>query len=377
MTNSTLTLALQTADTTLAMRLPYQFCKGFAADGWTVTVLVVAAPQNAGVTMLWNTVPVERIGTGSRQRAILQLGLRLLRRPRHVLAASSIWDRHTYFLALARCLFGSPYVLFLDTFEYKASSTWRGRLRDTLRYGVVLRGANVVLAETPAAFAAIRRCFPRATVLQVPFCLWRGEMQTVEREWDTRPTRQPVILYAGRIIRRKRIDDLISAFSRLALAFPTWRIDIRGVAEDEDYWKQLQAQAQDLGLTERVRFLPPVFGDELYKLYAETELFCLPSEGEGMPSVITEAMFFGGAIVAANSGCLAYQLDNGSCGLLHAPGDVDALTLHLQTLMHSPDNRDKLRAKARARAETVFAWETYYPHMKAAFAQAIHADKAR
>ena len=92
---------------------------------------------------------------------------------------------------------------------------------------------------------------------------------------------------------------------------------------------------------------------------------------EGMPTTIHEAMYFGGAIVAANSGVISYQLDGGDCGLIFEPGDIDCLTGHLETLMSSEMEREKFLKKAQKRLLEVFTWERYFDSIKSTFGQLV------
>jgi glycosyltransferase involved in cell wall biosynthesis len=122
-----------------------------------------------------------------------------------------------------------------------------------------------------------------------------------------------------------------------------------------------------------VRLLPGITGEALYRRYREISIFALPSEGEGMPTTITEAMYFGGAIVAGISGSVQYQLDNGRCGCLHNASDLNLLSDHLQTLMASNALRETYMILARNRMLSLFVWEQYFPELEFQFQQLVRA----
>lgn len=369
-----LIFATQYTDPTVAMRPHFRLCKGFAASGWHVEIVMPATPENKPLTTLWGNVRVCKIEANGRRAQIIKMGLRFLGRRRKRIVVSFVWDWHCFFLALSKILFRNPYAVFLDTFEYHAVSRPLARLREKIRYGFVLRNADVILAETPPSLERAQKHFPRSAPLFAPPCFWRSELSAIEEGWQAEgyaPKRKPVILLAGRVVPRKNIHDLITAFSMIAKELPEWSIDIRGIADDADYFHRLQDLASSLGLAERVNFLPPVYGDDLYKLYRETSVFCLPSEAEGMPSAIMEAMYFGGAIVAANGGCMAYQLGFGECGMIHSPRDVQQLSRCLESMMSSPSTREAYMEKAKRRMNEVFNWEAHYPGIEKQFQRLV------
>ena len=382
-----LTYAIQHLDETAANRAPYLLCKGFVQAGWNVEIVTTEdAERNAGMDRLWNSVPIHKVGHTGARRKQLKLGLRLLLPPaRNRIAISWVWDWHCFALALAKRLFGSPYAIVLDTYTFKASPGGAQRLREGLRYGFVLRHADVILAEAPKCLEHARRHLAGSSrSLLVPSCYWMADLRAVESRWESErydPPRRPVILYVGRILPRKNIHDLIAAFHQVSHAFPEWSIEVRGPVADPDYLRRLRAQAAELGLEDRVRFFEAEWGEDVYRRYREAAIVALPSQAEGFPSMILEAMFFGGAIVASSVGYVGYQLGEDeredAAGLLHAAGDVDALSGHLQALMASPDLRAGLAARARKRLLDLFTWERYFPMLESTFREIIERSRAR
>lgn len=369
-----LTYAIQYFDQTGPMRAPYLICKAFLEAGWQVDIQTMAGPDNDAMKLAWEQVPLHKIGGAKRQLTLLKLAASLVRKRRGHIVLSFIWDWHCYGLLLAKWLFGSPYALALDTYVHRSGATRGLRLREALRYGPLLRNADLILAECPDAAAAARRYTQNLTVMQVPFCLWQRDFETLEAKWAAegfRPQREKVILYAGRLVERKHIHDLIAAFSRLAVDFPEWALEIRGLPASAAYKERLDALIAESNCAERVRFLPGLTGEALYRRYREIAIFALPSEGEGMPTTITEAMFFGGAIVAGISGALRHQLEDGRCGCLHEAGNVATLTTHLRTLMTSESLRETYMVRARARMLSLFVWERYFPELETVFREML------
>ncbi len=366
----TLSYAIQYFDETGAMRAPYLICRGFLAAGWNVEIITTASEKNRTIEFAWGTVPVRKISGPGKKIKLIKLALILLKQRRNHIVMTTVWDWHNLGLALAKIFFKSPYVLRLDTYAYKSSPNFWGCLKEMFRYRWGIKNASIILAETPFSFAHTRQFFRGPDVLQVPSCLWLADLKAIEARWTAagyHPRREHIIFFAGRIVERKNIHHLLQAFARLKDAFPDWRVEIRGPIVSSSYYDQLQQIIEDNGLNNRVHLLPALSGEWLYHRYRETAIYALPSEQEGLPTTIYEAMYFGGAIVAGISGGVDYQLENGECGLLHSPGDVDTLTAHLNTLMASPATRNRYMTKARARVKLMFMWERYFPDLEKKF----------
>jgi glycosyltransferase involved in cell wall biosynthesis len=370
----TLTYVIPFFDRTGAMRSPYLICKGFLRQGWQVEVVAAASPQNADIDTVWGSVPVHKIDGANKKIKLLRLFLRLLGRGEQQVVITWVWYWHCFALLLAKWLFGQPYVLVLDTYTHRSGQGFWRKLREELRYGPLLRGASLILAETPACLTSAAACTGKENVLLAPSGLWLDELRKIEANWRAtgyQPAREPVILYAGRLVAQKRVHDLISAFGTLAAQYPAWRLEIRGVVTDAEYFAHLQNLAKASGVGERILFLPSLSGESLYRCYRASAIYALPSEGEGFPTTILEAMYFGGAIVAGDSGYVGYQLAQGHCGLLHTPGDLNQLTTHLATLMHNEATRKQLIQSARQRMIESFTWDHQFPVLAQKFEELL------
>lgn len=356
--------AIQYFDETGKMRAPYLICKGFLANGWNVEIFTTASPRNVSIDRVWDEVQVQKVDGPTKKIRIINLAAKFLKRRKGKVVLTFVWDWHCFALALSKLFFGSPYVIAMDTYAHQSANNFLGRVREEIRYGFALRNASIILAEAPFTYEHAEQHLKRPEILLVPFCLWQKDLKEIESSWESEGIqlkRSPVILYAGRLVERKNVHDLINAFSCLANRFPEWQLEIRGILTSADYYDTLQRLVQANKLDNRIHFLPSLAGEALYKRYRKTSIFALPSQGEGLPTAITETMYFGGAIVAGISGAVSYQLDNGTCGMLHQPGDVNLLTSHLNILMGSWEERQHYMRMARERMIEHFTWERHFP----------------
>jgi glycosyltransferase involved in cell wall biosynthesis len=123
-----------------------------------------------------------------------------------------------------------------------------------------------------------------------------------------------VILFIGRIMPKKKLEDIIAAFATLRVDFPELLLVIAGnVAQDSAYHRRLVALAIGLGCADQIRWLG--FLDEQAKpaALASAAVFVHASESEGLALAILEAMSAGLPIFVSN-GC--YMREAGAAGAL-------------------------------------------------------------
>ncbi len=185
--------------------------------------------------------------------------------------------------------------------------------------------------------------------------------QVDRRFFDTVPPEQRHgIAAVGRLSAQKNHAMLIRAFAALGDTGETLTIHGKGPLESE-----LKALIRELGLEGRV-FLPGP-SDDVARDIRGAKVFVLPSDYEGMPNVLLEAMALGLPCIATDCPCggPASVIENGVSGLLVPVGDEAALTDALRDLLQSEERRAALSANARHaaeafRPETVFRqWKEY------------------
>ncbi|MBO3742312.1 glycosyltransferase [Actinoplanes sp. NEAU-H7] len=109
-----------------------------------------------------------------------------------------------------------------------------------------------------------------------------------------------------------------------------------------------------------VRFTGPLSGAELDAVYADADLFVLPSYAETYGMVVTEALARGLPVLATDVGGVPEALGEaggGRPGRLIPPGDRDALAGALREWLTDPALRARWRERARARRETLPSWD--------------------
>ena len=97
---------------------------------------------------------------------------------------------------------------------------------------------------------------------------------------------------------------------------------------------------------------------ELKKLYHESDLFCLPTQGDFLPMVLSEAGAAGLPVISSRLAAIPEIVQDGETGLLTTPGDVPALISALRTLIENPALRQQMGAKATQTVQANFDAET-------------------
>jgi glycogen(starch) synthase len=158
----------------------------------------------------------------------------------------------------------------------------------------------------------------------------------------------PVILFLGRLERRKGIVDAARAFGRLALCFPRARLVLAGASGDSRFEPD---RAELLGYIpeaahNRVTWLGHVAGDELFGGIHRAAVTITPSRWEGFGNVALEAKAIGAALVCTTgSGFDDFCVDGEDC-LMVPPADPEALAAAIGRLLGDPELRHRLGTAA-------------------------------
>jgi len=122
--------------------------------------------------------------------------------------------------------------------------------------------------------------------------------------------KSPYLLYAGRIEPAKGLMDLLIAYAECIKETPeVLPLFIAGSIHQENYWNDIQAFIQEVGLQKQIHYLGQVQDIEQYMQKARAII--IPSRFEGFGLCMPEAMFNGCLAVGRNTGGTKEQLDNG------------------------------------------------------------------
>jgi glycosyltransferase involved in cell wall biosynthesis len=159
----------------------------------------------------------------------------------------------------------------------------------------------------------------------------------------TRSNDEPLRLLAvGNLMPRKGLHITLAALARVS---GDWTLDVIGRADVEPaYAAQCRAQAQRLGLGDRVRWLGRLDDAALAQAYAASDTMVVPSQYEGFGIVYLEAMAAGLPVIASTAGAAGEIVTDGVDGYLVPAEDAVALAAAIGRLF----DRDLLTGLKRA-----------------------------
>jgi GalNAc-alpha-(1->4)-GalNAc-alpha-(1->3)-diNAcBac-PP-undecaprenol alpha-1,4-N-acetyl-D-galactosaminyltransferase len=157
------------------------------------------------------------------------------------------------------------------------------------------------------------------------------------------------VLYSGRFSFEKRVDLLVRAFAAVMDSFPAWDLWLYG---DGPLLQTIKTLVEESGIGGRVRFGMEKNTEDMYKVYPQSHLMVLPSEQEGCPMALREAMAHRVPVIAfAECSGSNEIITSGKDGLLIDNDDrVGRLAESMTTMMGDPVLRQKMGAEASVTA---------------------------
>ena len=155
-----------------------------------------------------------------------------------------------------------------------------------------------------------------------------------------------VVLSVGRWAaneRYKGADLLIEAASELAREFPDLHLVLVGTGDD---LPRLEKLARAASTRDHIHFMAGLTRRELAAYFAASDIFALPSTGEGFGLVFLEAMAFRKPAIGAFFGGIPDIVEDGVTGILADPKNPSSLPGALRALLSNNDLRLKMGQRA-------------------------------
>lgn len=239
-------------------------------------------------------------------------------------------------LLRARLVFTAGGELTFDAHNvFQRSATMRAGLRHILRSADAVTACSAYVLNSLTAFGEIR-----TGAIVIPNGVDSGEF-SMEKQSSERP----YVLAVGRLVDQKGFDVLIDALA--SPAAPPLDLVIAGEGPAR---RQLTDRAEQLRISQRVRFVGAVDRPRLAQLLARADLFAFPSRGEPFGIALLEAMAAGLPAVATLAGGVTEFAEDGVNALLVERDNPLALARAIDRLHSDVELRGRLRAAARATA---------------------------
>jgi glycosyltransferase involved in cell wall biosynthesis len=181
------------------------------------------------------------------------------------------------------------------------------------------------------------------------------------------PIEKIVVLFSGKLIRKKRPLDLLEAFSKLNLT----NVILIFLGDGElKYAIEENIKVKNL---KNVLVTGFVNQSEIVNYYVLSDIFVLPSDiGETWGLVVNEAMNFGLPVIVSDMvGCAKDLVENGVNGYIYPARDINTLIEKLKELCLSPEKRNKF-GKASLELIKEYSYDRIINEMKYCLLTAKH-----
>jgi glycosyltransferase involved in cell wall biosynthesis len=208
------------------------------------------------------------------------------------------------------------------------------------------------VAEQAAASGAPR---DKLTVVyegaEIPPRFTAEQRQAARKRWGI-PGEAPLLGCVGVLLPDKGQEWLIRALAETRKEFPGAKLLLAG---DGPCRKQLESQAQDLGLADAVIFAG--FVNDVESAYAALDVFLLPSFFEALNNSLLAAMAYEIPSIAFHRGALGEIIEDTKSGLLVEAADVPALQAATAAILRDSAYAKSLGAAGRERVQQNFSTE--------------------
>ncbi len=185
----------------------------------------------------------------------------------------------------------------------------------------------------------------------------------------------PLIAISGNIQEWKGQAVLVEAMGRIAERHPSaYCLIVGGVHRaGEEYAAAMRRRIEELGLTERVRFLG--FRDDIPDLMNTIDIVVHASvRPEPFGRVILEGLLAGRLVIASDAGGARELIRDRDTGFMVAPGDVAGLAERLDEALSDPQAAASIAERGQAWARENFSLERHIAEMSAVYERVMRNE---
>ena len=249
-------------------------------------------------------------------------------------------------------LFGKRVIVTVHGLDWQREKWKEGFASKYIRWGekMAVRFADEIIVLSRGVQQYFRDAYGRETVY-IPNGVSKPESADAEQIGKCFGLKkEEYILFLGRLVPEKGIHYLIEAYR--GLNTDKKLVIAGGVSDSDEYGKQLIELAK---ADKRILFTGFVQGRVLEELYSNAYLYVLPSDLEGMPLSLLEAMSYGNCCVVSDIPECAEVVENKAA--VFPKGDVAALQKCLQQLCDDPALVADYKAHAGEYICSKYSWD--------------------
>ena len=248
-------------------------------------------------------------------------------------------------------LFGKRVIVTVHGIDW-ARSKWRGFAKEYIKFGekMAVRYADEIIVLSRGVQEYFKKTYNRKTVY-IPNGVNIPENKSADlitKEYGLQ--KNSFILFLARLVPEKGLHYLIEAFGKIDT---NKKLVIAGGSSDsDDYMQMIKGMAS---ADPRIIFTGFVQGEMLDELYSNAYIYCLPSDLEGMPLSLLEAMSYGNC-------CLTSDIDEctevvGTNGFTFQKANVEDLKMKLQYLIDHEEVVNQYKNNSASYICKKYSWD--------------------
>lgn len=206
---------------------------------------------------------------------------------------------------------------------------------------------KVITVSSSSKKKLIEGGVPERTIEIIPNGVDVGKYDEVK----VKKSRRPRVIYIGRLIGYKHVDDLLAALSKL-----DFDVKLYVVGEGPER-KNLEALARKLKVDDKVTFTGFVSELRKIELLKSSHALVLPSTTEGFGIALVEAMAAKTPVIAADISALRELVGDEEVGLLFRPRDINMLKTKLRDLLKKSELNKRFSKKGYEFVKRKFSWD--------------------
>ena len=233
--------------------------------------------------------------------------------------------------------------------------------------------ANEVIVNSNYMKSEVQRLFglPFEKINVVPNGVNLNKFTGLDRDYSFRRKyamdNEKIILFMGRLVYEKGVQNLIAAMPKVLASYHDAKLVIAGKGGMLD---ELKAQADYLGISNKVYFAGYMKGKDVQKMYKAADISVFPSTYEPFGIVALEGMLAERPIVVSDAGGLGEIVEHRVTGMKSYCGNPNSIADSILELLFNPELCDNIVKNAKIKVKENYNWQkiaqdTHFTYQKA------------
>lgn len=272
-----------------------------------------------------------------------------------------------FYFTIAK-LRGKPFIIWREDWAWKVKSFKKSLITPLIK--LIVRNSDAVLVpgtKHKEYFTSLgsspEKIFLMPNVSNITSEHYKDENDLKEK-MELRDKK--IILYVGRLVKRKGVDYLIKAFKKL---YKLKKDAVLIIVGDGECRAELESLSRDLD--SNIYFKGQIGNEDLSDFYSVCDICVVPSityeMGDPWVFILNEAMYFGKPVIATDAVGAAFDMiENDKNGFIIPEKDTEALYEAMDKILSNPDLKETMGHRSKKIIEERFRYENMVEGFKRA-----------